>query len=290
MRYRRVFLVNMSIPDSYLGPIRPPAGLGYVAQALEDRGIDYDVIDLLLGYSIKDLIERIKVYGPDLVGFSMFTLGHARAYRIIEQVKQEAGPFDVVVGGPHASTMREQVLEDCPAVDFSVVMEGEETLIDLCGEEPVEEIAGLIRRQGDEVVYGGDRKAIDLETLNFPRYKKFELDRYMLKEILLLSSRGCPYRCTYCSACLVVGRKVRMRKAGSVVDEIAYWYAKGYHRFNFGDDNFTFYGKRVYQFCDELQARDLKGLDLRCGNGIRADRVDRRLLERMYEVGRPCRP
>lgn len=286
MRYKKIFLINMSIPNSYLGAIRPPAGLGYISQALEDHGIAYDVVDMLLGYSAKALISKIKAFKPDLVGFSLFTLGHAYAYQVIDEVKKEAGGFDIVVGGPHISTLREQALKDCAAIDFGVVMEGEETLIDLAGDQPIEEIKGLIRRQGDEVVYNGDRKAIaDLDSFRFPRYTKFERDRYMLKEILLLSSRGCPYRCTYCAACLVVGRKVRMRSAQSVVDEIAYWYERGYRRFNFGDDNFTFYGKRVYEFCDLIEARGFMGLDLRCGNGIRADRVDRRLLERMREVG-----
>lgn len=276
----------MSIPNSYLGPVRPPAGLGYISQALEDHGINHDCIDLLLDYSIADLIDKIKEFKPDLVGFSMFTLGHARAYQLIEEIKSKAGEFDVVVGGPHVSTLREQVLKDCPAIDFGVVMEGEETLIDLADDCPVEKIPGLIRRQGEQVIYNGNRRPIsDLDNFRFPRYEKFERDRYMLKEILLLSSRGCPYRCTYCAACLVVGRKVRMRKAESVVDEIAYWYERGYRRFNFGDDNFTFYGKRVYEFCDQIEARGFKDLDLRCGNGIRADRVDRRLLERMRNVG-----
>ncbi|MDP1808386.1 MAG: radical SAM protein [Actinomycetota bacterium] len=287
MRYSKILLVNMSIPNSYLGPIRPPAGLGYVAQALEDHGFEYDVIDMLLGYSANDLIARIKSFQPNLVGFSMFTFMHGRAYEIIREIKAAAGiDFDVVVGGPHVSTLREKVLRDCEVIDFGVVMEGEETLIDLCGERPIAEIPGLIRREGDEVVFNGERKPIDnLDSLRFPRYKKFELNRYMLKEILLLSSRGCPYRCTYCAACLVVGRKVRMRSAQSVVDEVKYWHGRGYRRFNFGDDNFTFYGKRVHEFCDLIESGSLKDLDLRCGNGIRADRVDRPLLERMRDVG-----
>ncbi|HEB12838.1 MAG TPA: radical SAM protein [Actinobacteria bacterium] len=287
MRYQKVLLVNISVPNSYLGPVRPPAGLGYVAQALRDNGIEYDVVDMLLGYSTQDLIARIGQFKPDLVGFSLFTFMHSHAYKTIEAVKKESGGgFDIVAGGPHVSTLREQVLEECPAVDFGVVMEGERTLIDLCADEAIAKIPGLIHRDGELVVFNGERRPIrDLNDLSFPRYENFELNRYMLKEILILSSRGCPYRCTYCAANLVVGRKVRMRSAVNVVDEIAYWHERGYRRFNFGDDNFTFYSKRVYEFCDELEDRKLEGLDLRCGNGIRADRVDKPMLERMRQVG-----
>ncbi len=285
VRYKKVLLVNTSIDNTYLGPIRPPAGLGYVAQALEDNNIDYDVVDMLLGYKEKDLKEKITSFEPDLVGFSLFTFMHQDAYDLISSLKKLGG-FDVVVGGPHVSTLRETVLRDCDAIDFGVVMEGERTLLELCGERPAIEIEGLIHRAENVVTYNGDRGPIrDLDNLSFPRYKKFELNRYMLKEILILSSRGCPYKCIYCAACLVVGRRVRMRSAWNVVNEIVYWHAKGYRRFNFGDDNFTFYRKRVFEFCDLLEKQALSGLDLRCGNGIRADRVDRTMLERMREVG-----
>lgn len=285
LRYKKVLLVNTSIENTYLGPVRPPAGLGYVAQALEDTGIECDVMDMLLGYTEKDLKEKIHSYRPDLVGFSMFTFMHCDAYRMIGEVKKIGG-FDVVAGGPHVSTLRETVLGDCPAIDYGVVMEGELTLLELCRGGKIEEIRGLIYRKDGEIFFGGDREPIrDLDSLNFPKYQKFETDRYMLKEILLLSSRGCPYKCIYCAACLVVGRRVRMRSARNVVNEIVYWYGRGYRRFNFGDDNFTFYRKRVFEFCDLLEKQNLKGLDLRCGNGIRADRVDRRMLERMREVG-----
>lgn len=287
MRYKRVLLINTSVPNSYLGPIRPPAGLGYVAQALQDSGIDYDVIDLLLGYSEKELETKIEEFKPDLIGFSLFTYMHNNSYHLIEYVRKLNNKFDIVAGGPHVSTLREKVLQDCASIDFGVVSDGEETLIELCNGKPVEEITGLIRRDSlDNVIYNGDRKHDkNLDKINFPRYEKFELQKYMLKEILLLSSRGCPYRCTYCAANLVVGRRVRMRSAQSVVDEIVYWHEKGYRRFNFGDDNFTFYDKRVYQFCDIIEKLNLSGLDLRCGNGIRADRVSRQMLERMRSVG-----
>lgn len=70
-----------------------------------------------------------------------------------------------------------------------------------------------------------------------------------------------------------------------MVDEIEYWYKRGYKKFSFVDDNFTFYNDRVYEICDEIERRGLKSLKFSCANGIRADRVNRHILTRMKEVG-----
>jgi radical SAM superfamily enzyme YgiQ (UPF0313 family) len=83
----------------------------------------------------------------------------------------------------------------------------------------------------------------------------------------------------------LITKKFRWRSAENVVDEIEYWYYRGYKIFNFDDDNFGFFPDRVYQICDEVQNRDIKDIELRCSNGLRADRVSRPLLTRMKEVG-----
>ena len=101
----------------------------------------------------------------------------------------------------------------------------------------------------------------------------------------MASSRGCPYKCIFCSVKAVAGGKLRVRSPENVIDEIEYWYQKGYRKFNFVDDNFTFYRDRVYKICDEIQRRGLKNLKFTCAGGIRADTVDHKLLARMKEVG-----
>ncbi len=78
---------------------------------------------------------------------------------------------------------------------------------------------------------------------------------------------------------------MRVRCAENVLDEIEYWYERGYRKFNFVDDNFTFYSDRVHEICDGIERRGLNNLKFTCTNGIRADRVDRQLLTRMKEVG-----
>jgi radical SAM superfamily enzyme YgiQ (UPF0313 family) len=83
----------------------------------------------------------------------------------------------------------------------------------------------------------------------------------------------------------MITKKFRYRSANNVVDEIEYWYRRGYRVFNYDDDNFTLLNDRVYEICDEIENRGLSDAEFRCSNGIRADRVDYKLLKRMREVG-----
>jgi len=179
----------------------------------------------------------------------------------------------------------ETVLKECPDIDLGIVHEGERPMVQLChGKVPYEEVPGLLYRRNGEVLSGPSPKPVmDLDSISFPRYTDFDLRRYA-REINVVTSRGCPYRCIFCPNSLTA-KKFRARSAEHVVDELEYWYSQGIKHFNVNDDNFTLINERVYQICDEIERRGLKGLFIRCANGIRADRVTRDLLARMKEVG-----
>jgi radical SAM superfamily enzyme YgiQ (UPF0313 family) len=286
MRYTKVLLINPSIAGSYLGPIRPPAGLGYLAQFLEENSIELEVIDMALGYKLKHLLDKINRFSPELIGVTAWTYRYKDTYALIDAIKNKYPYIKIAAGGPHISTLRADTLGNCNAIDFGVVLEGENTLLELCQGKDFKEIKGLIYRQGQEIIYNGDREFVSqLDSVPFPKYSKFELSKYFLREIMIISSRGCPHSCIYCPVKLAIGRNLRIRSAKNVVDEMQYWYDNNYRRFNFADDNFTFFKERTYEICDEIQKRAFSNLDLRCGNGIRADKVDRPLLKRMREVG-----
>lgn len=262
----------------------PPTGIGYLEEVLERNGIVVNVLDLRLGHTVKDLLKRAEKFCPDLVGVSTLTYRYGEAYELINRLKR-AG-HRVVIGGPHVSVMRSKVLEECEA-DFAIKHEGEYKLLSLCRGENLGEIDGLIYRKSGRIIENKDGEFIeDLDSIPFPRYQKFELGRYMFNSPLpIISSRGCPYSCTFCSVKVVAGRRYRPRSARNVVAELEYWYQKGHHSFSFQDDNFTFDRQRVFDLCDLIEERGLSGLTMECGNGIRADRMDRELLKRMKEVG-----
>ncbi len=284
MRFQKVLLVSPPSASRY-GGLRVPAGIGYIAQALYDNSIEYDHVDMRIGYTWRHLRKKALAFRPDLIGFSMITVGYKTAYKIISDLKQLLPSSKIVVGGHHVTILKEMVLNECNDIDFGVVADGERAILELCRNDlPYENIKGLIFRRDHELVFTGERPPIEnLDEYAFPRYKNFNMKDYS-KQIPIHSSRGCVFQCTFCPNKLI-GRKFRTRSVTNFVDEIEYWYAKGIRQFAIDDDNFTLKKQRVYDICDEIERRNLKNLFIRCSNGIRADRVDRQLLARMKEIG-----
>jgi radical SAM superfamily enzyme YgiQ (UPF0313 family) len=284
-------------PKKPLGilPEEPHPGIGYLSEFLTNNGIENYVIDMRLGYTLKKLMKKIKEINPDLIGITLMTLRHDIAIKIIEKIKSNFN-CKIVVGGPHVSLFRKKVLEECKA-DFAIKHEGEYTLLELCQGKNLKNIKGLIYRNGNKIIENPDRPFIEnLDTLPFPKYRKFELEKYpdvftfkknimIKKSIPIITSRGCPFNCIYCPIKTVMGNKWRVRSAENVVEELKYWYKIGYRIFKFWDDNFTLDKKRVYKICNLIKKNNLVNLELSLPNGIRADRVDKRLLKKMKEVG-----
>lgn len=286
MRYKKVLLLFPDYKGGHFGALRPPAGIGYIAETLKANNIEYDVLDMAVGASLADIKEKINSIKPDLIGISLMTFMYRRSYEIIHFVKKSNPSIHIIAGGPHISTLREKVLEECPSLDFGAVLEGEQTILELCrGEEP-SSIKGLIYRDGDKIIFTGERTFIDnLDNIPFPKFEKFPLGKYVTEEIGIVSSRGCPYGCIYCPVKAAIGRKWRKRGAENIVEEIQYWYGKGYRQFSILDDNFTFDQKRVIEICEKIKSQNFKGIELNCNNGIRADRVNYEILKTMREAG-----
>ena len=264
-----------------------PAGLGYISEALTRASIENIVADMRLVHTPEKLQKIIENFSPGLIAVSMMSFGYRHHYKLLKDIKDSYKDVKIVVGGSHLSTLREKVLEECEEIDYGITLEGDETIVELCrGGTPISEIKGLLYRDNNGMVrYNGNRPFIkDLDTIGFPTYSKFELDKYP-KYINIVTSRGCPYFCIYCPVNLAIGRKFRVRSPKSVVDEFRYWYEKGYRGFGIVDDNFSLIRKRVWDICDEIEKQGLNELKISCGNGLRADKVDRELLARMKEVG-----
>ncbi|MGB7533079.1 MAG: radical SAM protein [Halobacteriota archaeon] len=287
MRFRKILLIYPQYPGSHYSGGRntvPPIGLGIIGEMLKLSGVDYEVIDLGLGYDMNYLNQRIKDYQPDAVGISMMTFRYKYMYSILEKIKESYGNIKIIAGGPHITAWKTKVLEQCPAIDFGISSEGEFTIRELCEGKELSTIKGLIYREGNNILFNGERDLIDnLDFIPFPKYEKFELDKYE-HAIQINSSRGCPYKCIFCQSCSMLGKKWRGRSAANIADEIQFWYEKGYKNFSFVDDNFTLNKKRIYQLCDEMENRHLDIIRLDAP-GVRVDLVDKDLLKRMREIG-----
>lgn len=285
MRYKKILFVYPDYTSTNFTMPVAPIGLGYIAEFLKQSGIDYFIVDMRLGYKFKDLKKVIIDTQPDLIGISLMSFMYKDHYKFIQSIKKEFPDIRIVAGGPHVSTCKKKVLEDCSAIDFGIMQEGELPLLLLCQGRPVTDIASLLYRDNGNITMNPPLfdQELELDRLPFPRYEKFQLHKYGYG-ISLVSSRGCPYSCIYCTASLT-RRKFRARSARNVVDEIEYWHNRGYREFDLQEDNPTFDKKRMFEFCDEIEKRKLNDLVIMCGNGVRADKVDREILQRMRDVG-----
>jgi radical SAM superfamily enzyme YgiQ (UPF0313 family) len=286
MPYKKVLLIQPDYKGSHYEYAGLPVGLGYISEALSRAGIEHSIADMRTGMNETVLMDRIRDYSPDLIGLTMMSFRYRDHYALAEKIKKEFSGIAVIAGGPHLSTFRERVLKDCAAIDFGSTLEGEETLAELCGgKRDTRDIKGLLYRDGGRVEYTGDRDFIrDLDGLGFPKYGHFDTGSYP-RFVSILTSRGCPHSCIFCPVKLTIGKRLRVRSASSVTDEIEWWYRKGVRVFNIVDDNFTFNKKRVLDICSQIREKGISDIALSCRNGIRADTVDREILQAMKEAG-----
>jgi len=288
----RVLLV---VPGTYSwrypGQVQPHTGIAYLTGILKKNGIEVKILDMGLKYHAKQLFSTLDVFRPQLIGITVFSLFHKRAYDLIDNIKNH-GDYQIVLGGPHISAVGDRVLRESKA-DFIIKGEGEETLLQLCktiGEAKIDysNIQGLIWKSGCGVVENDVRPFIDnLDILPFPAYEEFPLEKYSCyqdKILPIITSRGCSQHCIFCSVRLCMGRKFRPRSPENVVAEIEHWYEKGWKNFQFQDDNFTCDIDRARRICELIVSKNL-AIKWSLPNGVRADKLDRELLEKMRESG-----
>ena len=280
---KRVFFVIPPSRGDYGRPGYPHVGISYLASTLTKAGIEVRVADMRLGDDIKKVIENAKKFKPDLVGVTTYTLEYLGSYSVINSLKNSLN-VPVAAGGPHVAVMGEDLMRNTQA-DFAIIGEGEKVSEDICSDKELAEIESVIYRNGEELVFNKRAQPIqDLNNLPFPAYDVFDLSKYDNRQIPIVSSRGCPYHCVYCSIMLTMSRIWRPRSPENVVDEIKHWYNLGYSNFQFTDDNFTLDMNRAHKICDLIieEKLDIKW-DLR--NGVRVDRVDEELMHKMADAG-----
>lgn len=305
-------------PDLTRPGVVPPLGLAYIASYLEANG-DFkikilDVIaegarkppykdDNAIRYGLADdeISSRITLEDPDVVGISCMYTAYAHDAHRIGAVAKNVNPNIVtVMGGAHVSINPEMDIRD-KNIDVAVVGEGEVTFLELVekleSEKDTTSIRGTTVRVGEKIVRNEPRPYIDnLDSVPFPARHLLPMDFYfravakspflMRKPATgMISSRGCPGNCAFCSIHSVWGHSWRGRSASNVVDEIEFLIDK-YHirEVHFGDDNVAASRKRMEGICDEIIRRRLD-IKWTTPNGISHWTLDQNLLKKMKKSG-----
>lgn len=277
----------------------PSLGLAYLAAIAEREGHEVAVFDMGLrpNKPIPDEVKEIVAWRPDVIAFTSMTTSFRSVEEAVALLKAALGPqVPIVIGGPHATTLPELTLQN-PHIDFLVYGEGEYVFLDwlrqvAAGDARWDKVTGLwYKDAAGQVVNGGERELIpDLDELPFPARHLFDLKAYPLyaptgeQMLTVLTSRGCPYKCSFCFKG-IVGRTYRQRSPENIVAELRQLIDRyGVRNFYFMDDLFTINVKRLEVILDYFIEQDL-GVRWRCL--ARVDRVTPPLLKKMYQAG--CR-
>jgi radical SAM superfamily enzyme YgiQ (UPF0313 family) len=289
----KLILVNPPIlKGSFRHQLYLPMGLAYLASFLEEKGHEVKVIDCqALDIDHQKLKSEIGSFEPNIVGVTSIAPLTRSAFLAAKAAKEALPDVTVILGGPHATFMDEQIIAEEAAVDFVVRGEGELTLLEIAqnlqDSNKVDSIEGITFRRNKKVIRTPNRPFIqDLDKLPKPAYDHFELDRYRLfgKKLLpVITSRGCPFQCAFCVATRMFGKAYRMRSAENVLDEIE-WLKNvhGAEAFTFYDDTLTFDKNRLLKICNGMKNRKI-GLPWDCQT--RVDQVSKEILAQMKAAG-----
>ncbi len=269
----------------------PPLGLGYIAAALKKQGVEVELIDCTF-MQFREAIERIKRAKPKIVGFySMFSMKKT-TLELTQCLRNEGLEKSLfVVGGPLPSWAPESFLD---TFDVVVVGEGEQTMTELaeCFDQGKElsDVKGLVFRKGNRFVNTGPRGFIeDLDILPSPTrelfdnesYKRYYINHFGYSTTAMITSRGCPFSCDFCSR-PIFGADMRSRSVNNIVDEVEEIAGLGYDRVWFADDCFTLNRNHLLDVCKEIVRRGVK-IGWECLS--RVDTMDAEVAKGMKHAG-----
>ena len=286
-----------------------PLGVLHIAATLRRAGFAPAVLDAdHAGCTIEETVDRILATAPELVGVSLMTPQLLSALACCTRLRERRPDLPIVLGGAHVDSTKGDVFEAGPVFDFAIHGEGEQALVDCCrrlqGVAPAvrTEPAALMRQLGDvanaivrdpasgRIVVNPARPFVaDLDDLPSVDYDLVDVRGYRIPTmpgrfvVSLMCSRGCPFRCTFCDAPFVMGRKFRHYSVARLVSEIRNCVERyGARDFVFKDSTFTANRRWARAFCDALIASDLR-IRWRCNT--RANLIPQPLLERMAAAG-----
>ena len=277
--------------------ITPPLGLGYLSSYLKKFGINTVIIDGLRDrLELCRMVDMILDLKPDAVAITCLTAFYNEVVILSRELKKNK--IITIIGGQHPTFLPYQTLVESQA-DYVVCGEGEIPLLDLINKNfRIDKIRGVyslenLKDERQEII-----KSLIVENLDelpFPDWEQMNPKSYtkaphgaVIKKFpvgVIITSRGCPYECTFCASPKFCDRRIRFRTPENVVEEIEYlirnYKVKEIH---FEDDNLTLNVDNVKKLCRLLIEKKIK-INWACPNGIRADNISPELIELMKESG-----
>lgn len=295
----KILLVR-PVSNTYI--ISPPIGLGYIATAIRKIGITPYILDCtkekltLTGF--RNFIEK---FDADIVGFQVWSCDVPQVKQSLKIIKEFNKKTVTIIGGAHPSGDPQGSLKYFTEADFGFRGEGERGIIllikKLLGDDSIQfdSILGLIWRNKNEINFNPLSLVSDLDSLGFPAWDLIPPSEYpyaphqgfakAFPVAPIITTRGCPFHCSFCASHSINGRKVRFRTVEHILDEISLLkYEYGVKEFHIEDDNFTINKEYVKMFCNALKKRDINTY-WHCSSGMRLDSLNAETLRLMKDSG-----
>lgn len=298
----------------------PPLGLAYIAAILRSHNYDVKIIDavgenvklyrkyemnsrlMIHGISLDEIIERIETETKYIGITSMFLHEYEMLISLSEKIKEKFPHIKIIAGGENVTSLYEQIYKDTDAIDYCVLGEGEAKIIDLLyaleNKIPVNEVDGICYKHESKVVKTKlGKRLLNLDQTPWPAWDLINLEQYFAenlnsgvnrgRSIPMLTSRGCPYQCKFCSAPEMWTTRYVTREPKDVVDEIEY-YIKTYNIVNVDFHDLTSFitQKWIKEFCEIIEERNLK-FTWQIPQGSRSEVITDETANLLYKSG--CR-
>lgn len=284
----KVLLLSLPCINTNDEPIFP-LGIGYLLASLrQDRPVQA-LHYQRTSHAQSQLPEVIQSYAPNIVGLTCTTFNRGMVKNTCQWLRSTFPNINIVLGGVHVSFMYEQALRDYGA-DYVVIGEGEVTLRELCDalddKQPLVNIKGIAFLDGDDLIKTAAREPVkNLDDIPMPDFS-FAGDLMRKSGMgFVISSRGCPVQCSFCSTSSYWGQKVRTNSPQRVVDEMETLITTyGVNKIFFHDDTFNLGIARVREICSEIMSR---GLRVEWGVSCRVNPVSQEMIDMMVTAG--CR-
>lgn len=281
----------------------PDIGVAYIARAALNAGAEVEVLDAhkdnIPPQKFKDFLKD-KHY--DLIAFKCLSIDVYKVLEYCRIIKECNEDTVTVLGGPHPSALPEHTLRSLD-VDYVIRGEGElgitlllKDMMSFNGRIPSnrkEKIPCLAYRDDDTGSVRLNPIVFEekLDNLNFPAWHLFKIKEYPQlpgpagKFLPVITSRGCPSICTFCSSDTIHGRRIRTRSPEHVIEEIK-WIVKNFNlqQVSIFDNNFTFYKEHVMRFCD-LYMKNEFPVKFDVPQGVRLDRIDKDIVKMLDKAG-----
>lgn len=268
----------------------PPITLALCAAVLEKENIQVKVIDCIVkNLDANALKERIAQFCPNLIILNTSTPSIESDLSMAKLAKEVLPEVKVAALGIHVTALPEESLKSSPYLDYCIRQEPEFIVRDLSLGKSIESIPGISYRQNSKIIHNPDRGFIsNLDELPFPAWHLIDHQDYRMPFknvpfLLIATSRGCPYKCTFCADKSFYGTKLSLKSPRRIVDELE-WVKKtfGVSEFLFWSESFTINNNFVFEVCEEILSRGLK-ISWVCNS--RVDNVNLALLRKIKEAG-----